>query len=799
MKPMNGISLGIIFTIMLLAGVLPATDYFVDFTAGNNTNAGTNASSPWKHAPGDADATGIPGTIVLLPGDRVLFRGGVEYRGSVSIPASGTAGNPIIYKGDGWGTSKAVLDGSETVSGWTRCSSAADCFGNPHWQSIYFAAIPDTVPWSAANLHEDGRFLYVAQEPDMPDPFFNDANAHFFQLASGQMTTTGITDPARFDQPDADYWNDSSVLAYVLPNVVVLRSIQSYIPAQNRIVYDSPTNDPAGYDRYSIYNSPHAIDSPGEYFCDPRASGGTRRVYLWPRDPAALENGLISVSRRRFGVDIGARSHVVIEGFEIRQFAGSFLIDGIGIGCHTAAHIAKSDITVRNNFIHDNLHPDGGYGGVYLSHCADSRVENNVIRENMKHSGITVVSSQRVMVSGNTCHRAGGTTLKFYTCTDLQVIRNTVTEGKGTHANGMTFYLSCSNVLADGNRVVDSNICLTYQESNNLTFINNIFDGADHTSFVVASWSGNTGTVNLINNTIVGSTSDYSLYISAEDPASYRIKNNVIDGGGGPNSDHTHNIYTARAWNQQPFASGEFLETDLNAIFVDPANRDYRLKPGSPAIDSGTDTRAYMPVNLFPGYDFQRDIIQTTRPQGTSWDIGAYEFSDSPPQPQTFFLVPGWNWISFNVLPADRSLNSVFSGIQAQVDQVKTQAQSALRLNGSWVGDLQNMDGIQQGRMYKVRVTAACTLTVTGTPIVATTPISLVSGWNWVAYFPTTLLPISQALASIAGQAQQAKSQTQSAIYQNGQWLGDLTQLEPGKGYTIRMTDPVVLIYPGAQ
>jgi|GEM_PF-4080348 len=159
-------------------------------------------------------------------------------------------------------------------------------------------------------------------------------------------------------------------------------------------------------------------------------------------------------------------------------------------------------------------------------------------------------------------------------------------------------------------------------------------------------------------------------------------------------------------------------------------------------------------------------------------------------------LIPGWNWISFNVLPADRSLNSVFSGIQAQVEQVKTQTQSALRLNGQWLGDLANMDGIQMGKMYKVRVTAACTLSVSGSKITATTPIALVSGWNWVAFYPSILHPINQALSSITSQAQQAKSQTQSAIYQNGQWLGDLTQLEPGKGYTILMSGPGTLSFP---
>ena len=51
-------------------------------------------------------------------------------------------------------------------------------------------------------------------------------------------------------------------------------------------------------------------------------------------------------------------------------------------------------------------------------------------------------------------------------------------------------------------------------------------------------------------------------------------------------------------------------------IFADPANGDLRLKPNSPAINAGTD--------LSTG--FNTDYAGTPRPQGTGWDIGAYEY-----------------------------------------------------------------------------------------------------------------------------------------------------------------------------
>jgi hypothetical protein len=166
---------------------------------------------------------------------------------------------------------------------------------------------------------------------------------------------------------------------------------------------------------------------------------------------------------------------------------------------------------------------------------------------------------------------------------------------------------------------------------------------------------------------------------------------------------------------------------------------------------------------------------------------------------QALTLAPGWNWISFNVLPADLSLNSIFAGILAQIEQVKAQTQSAIRVGGAWKGDLADMSGIGAYKMYKVKVSTACTLTVTGTADLSANPISLGGGWNWVAYLPTTAMPIATALDSIKGQVLEVKSLTQSATYSGGSWSGTLIQLEPGQGYAIKMNAPGTLTYPGGQ
>jgi hypothetical protein len=56
------------------------------------------------------------------------------------------------------------------------------------------------------------------------------------------------------------------------------------------------------------------------------------------------------------------------------------------------------------------------------------------------------------------------------------------------------------------------------------------------------------------------------------------------------------------------------LAPALAAVFVAPSVADYRLTPGSPAIDTGLTLLAVT-----------RDLAAQPRPQGATYDMGAYE------------------------------------------------------------------------------------------------------------------------------------------------------------------------------
>jgi hypothetical protein len=92
------------------------------------------------------------------------------------------------------------------------------------------------------------------------------------------------------------------------------------------------------------------------------------------------------------------------------------------------------------------------------------------------------------------------------------------------------------------------------------------------------------------------------------------------------------------------------------------------------------------------------------------------------------------------------------------------------------------------------------TIKIIGTALTpASTPIPVVSGWNWIGYIPGYKLPVNTALASLpAAEGDIIKSQSAFAVYVNNTvgWVGDLKKLTPSNGYLLRMANAGTLTYP---
>ena len=97
------------------------------------------------------------------------------------------------------------------------------------------------------------------------------------------------------------------------------------------------------------------------------------------------------------------------------------------------------------------------------------------------------------------------------------------------------------------------------------------------------------------------------------------IKNCIVQGF----DNNYANIYASGSdYNQSDVTDAQMPGANSitgEAIFADAANGDFRLLAGSPGIDQGVD------LSSDPNFPFNTDITGTTRPQGSAWDIGAFE------------------------------------------------------------------------------------------------------------------------------------------------------------------------------
>lgn len=631
-----------------LAATVPAATYYVDYETGSDSHSGTKINEPFRHSPGDPQAEDRAATVILKPGDAVMFKGGVVYRGNIRIQQSGDPGNPILFKGDGWGAGRAVIDGSDLLTGWIRCESAAEAGGNPDYRNLFYTYVPAACSPFLMNLHEtdpasgEDAFLWMSQLPNPADRTFFNRRDSLQPVKNKQITLESVISPELLTYTDPRSLDGASALVWVNPNWTVRKEIREYVPAENKIVFTSPLEKNAIYadgrdQAFALYNSPLAIDTAGEYAVMPPDEDGRRKVILRPRSPEDLDRR-VSYSVRTTGIATGPNSHIEITGFEIRKFGGEGLREGCGILAYGGQDTALTGLVIRNNLIHRNQHGSKGYGGIYAHKLRHSRIESNTVVRNTAHAGIFISECEDSIVQGNTIQYTGNTALRLYTCRRVQVLGNRISHIYATHANGITLYLGCFDVLVANNLVTDATTPITHQNSGNLFFINNVIDGMGENKNanewpLSKSGARTSGKIVYLNNTFVNADSDASLSLGRDPDNEYIVMNNILDGMSFVQKVtpklvlHSCNLFTGRNFAQSAnygWSDGEkevFTTAKADSIFEKPEQMNFRIKSSGPAAGAGTDVSDYYPSDVFPDFNFRLDIDGRPR---AAWDCGAY-------------------------------------------------------------------------------------------------------------------------------------------------------------------------------
>ena len=151
---------------------------------------------------------------------------------------------------------------------------------------------------------------------------------------------------------------------------------------------------------------------------------------------------------------------------------------------------------------------------------------------------------------------------------------------------------------------------------------------------------------------------------------------------------------------------------------------------------------------------------------------------------QTVSLANGLNWWSANL---DLTLDDLKSAIEAALGSngtaiIKSQSTSIIYSNGMWIPESMPFD-IRE--MYKIQVSEACEITLTGVPVNTSEEVLTINpGNNWIGFPSGMSMTVSEAFAGLDPvNGDVVKSQTGSSVYNDGNWIGTVETLQPGQGY----------------
>ena len=331
-------------------------------------------------------------------------------------------------------------------------------------------------------------------------------------------------------------------------------------------------------------------------------------------------------------------SNLEIETWEGEEIVAFWVIQGLevanapywGIDVRGNEMNHSHNFIIQNNRVHDNG-LDSGKTGIFFAFVDDVIVENNDSFGNGEHGVYLSNSGDRFVVRGNQLHENNNCGLHING--DLEsgedgIISNGLIENNIIYENGEG---GCAGINMDG--VTDTIV------QNNLLY-ENLGTGIAIFQENGAVCSQN---IQILNNTIVQAEEGrWAIYLSDDECINNKIFNNIIltsherrgsivipsESINGFESDYNVIMDRFSADDDDSVISlseWQSLGYDHNSIIASPGemfigSNDYHLRLESPASDAGLS---------LPGITL--DMEGSVRPQGTAYDIGAFEFGAAPP------------------------------------------------------------------------------------------------------------------------------------------------------------------------
>lgn len=456
-------------TALLAAGPALAQGriFYIDYQGGNDSADGRSTATPWKRGPWDAQSTGAARRLAIQPGDQFRFKGGVRYRGTMSPRGVGTAEAPIVFDGSSWGLSRAIFDGSESLSGVRRCTSAADCLGSPHWQNLWRATLPAGALWT--------DWLFVGDQPMQPAQYpslladESDDASKFLpvppaELASLQAGTIRHPLPAGLQagSPVLALWVQPNLIAYT-SDVQVSASGLQFANAQWVNGSLNPYTDREN--KFSIVNAPMMVNRAGLFAMSPKHGV----VIFWPEGGAVTRTPQASIGGGRIALNVNGLTHARVRGFSFTNFAAR--PKNYASGTAILANTRTDSLSIEDNAFRGIVNLANGMGALSITSASNLVVRRNQFQRLPATSAINVGNAPGpVLIQCNKIADIGRTGIRHLNVVGAQVLGNDIRRLNGIHGNGITAYGDVRDVLIAGNVVVDTVRPLTLKGTSTAMF-----------------------------------------------------------------------------------------------------------------------------------------------------------------------------------------------------------------------------------------------------------------------------------------------------------------------------------------
>lgn len=319
-------------------------------------------------------------------------------------------------------------------------------------------------------------------------------------------------------------------------------------------------------------------------------------------------------------------------GLKLDALSTNFEVDHVEIfnvgfaGIMAKTDPSCNDATIRGNFtmydvsLHDNYVHDTGGEGFYVGNSfwdgmeltCGKRLPHEIKGLKIFNNIIANTGWEAIQVG---CAIEGSeiynNTIKNYGAANRQYQNNGIQIGAGT---GGSVY---NNLIKDG----PGNGMIIMGTGDNLIYNNIIVNAGTNGIFCDERYTPGEG-FKFVHNTIISPKND-GIKLYAELVPMNTVVNNIIANPGsyykysGSRSSDDAFVYLLNYDVNVVMENNLFVKSANDIQFVDPANDNYRLKAGSPAINDGKDVS---------NFKIEIDFYQEDRLRGSAYDIGASEF-----------------------------------------------------------------------------------------------------------------------------------------------------------------------------